>query len=423
MLGFFFALSVAASQYSLLPPFDLTNTNYTEIGNWTLRRSAFTMRSFIRLTSQIPFTGGGLCHRVPTYAKNWIFEAEVSAVGGDGGRGFSFHHTTELCADGFVDFHGLGIWINTSNSTAAGQPVFVINRTDSRDPQANPVCAIDVRNGPTYIRITKRGSRLKIDWRSPETEYTKCTELVIANMITEGYFSVFAATDDRIDDHDVFGINVTLLSENKAPENDESAVKNRKFLEHAYFTRREKKERRRKDMPKMMEYSAIALKRNRKLDGNSTKKLRDACPIVSEAVNRARYAVDIRTIQEIVAPQLRMKLQSSVDLARNTLDAIPEMREMLSVLWGEVELSLTEIAVDIAQEMESIQNKSTIYARKLLQLDRNSSGFAMMLLKASSRIEESPVSLVLKMIMALEFVVAVGFFVLRIRRAEFKKWN
>jgi hypothetical protein len=102
-----------ASQYSLFPPFDLTNANYTEIGNWTLRGSAFHMRSFIRLTSQGSFTGGGLCHRVPLYAREWIFEAEVSAVGGDGGREFSFLYTTELCMDEWLHFHGLAIIIHT----------------------------------------------------------------------------------------------------------------------------------------------------------------------------------------------------------------------------------------------------------------------------------------------------------------------
>jgi hypothetical protein len=242
-------------------------------------------------------------------------------------------------------------------------------------------------------------------------------------MVTVGYFSVFASTDDRTDDHDVYGINVTLLSDDAAPGGDRSALENRKFLEHAYFTRREKKARRRRDMPRALEYSEAARRAAGVLDANATPALRDACPVVAEAVNRARHAVDIRTIQEIVAPQLRMKLQGSVDLARSTLDAIPEMREMLAVLWGEVELSLTEIAVDIAQEMEAIQNESAVYARRLLQLDRNASGLAVMLLNASSRIEESPVSLVLAMVMAVEFVIAVGFFVVRIRQAEFKKWN
>lgn len=417
------AAACLCSEFDLLPPFDLTNTNYTEIGNWTLRRSALTMKSFLRLTSPIPFAAGGVCQRVPVYAKDWIFEFEVTAIGGDGGRGFVFHHTFELCVDDFLNFRGIGVWINTSNSTDAGQAVFVLNRTDVA-PNASdlcPVCRVNIRNEPATIRIEKRGDYLTVDWRLPAGDYVSCTRRHIPNMVTVGYFSLFASTDHRTDDHDLYGINVTLLSPNTAPAGDNSAIANRKYLENAYFTRRHKKQRRRADMPKMVWYSRLAKGSNHRLNGSGPQWINDSYPLISEAVNRARSAVSINTIQQIVAPHLRIKLQSSIDLANSTGAAIPVMREKLSVLWAEVELSLTEIAVEIAAEMEAIQNESTIYARKLLAMERNAYGISLMMMYA---IDHSEVPIVLGCLSFLEFCGFIAFFAYqKVKTKNFKKWN
>jgi hypothetical protein len=72
-------------------------------------------------------------------------------------------------------------------------------------------------------------------------------------------------------------------------------------------------------------------------------------------------------------------------LAKASGDTIPEMRDMMVVLWREVELNLTEIAME---------SESRLYAKRLLDLERTFDGMSLILVKGSSKIDESSIQLV-----------------------------
>ena len=467
------------SHYSLQPPFKITNESLPEIGNWTLRDSAINMKNFIRLTPSYQFISGGICERVPMYSSDWSFEANLSTGSHYGGNGFSFFYSSSLCASNIFHFNGLSAWINTTSTTDDGEEVYLLNSTGNLNlVDLKPVCRIKSQNGPFIFRITKRGDQITIDskqlnfinedqakknetlidqnikqgdQKSQDFEYISkyykningtyidsegfalCTSQHIDNVINNGYFSLFSSTQELYDDHDLHGINVTLLSAYKEPENDNSSIINRKYLDKYYQFRKKLKILRRSKMPMMMKYVNIS-KDNKysidsylgktKLNETEIKSLfKESFPIIKESIERAGSTVTALQIKKFFLPIIRAQLEKATAIIEVAENMLPDVRELLKDIWNECEISLTEIAANISIQMEHIENDATKYAKNLMGIDQYSSDVFISMIKNSyGDIGYSPISYVLATICAIELVAYVIFFIYQRKRTmDFKK--
>lgn len=444
---FFFAFysSCSLSHYSLQPPFKITNESLPEIGNWTLRDSAINMKNFIRLTPSYQFISGGICERVPMYSTDWSFEANLSTGSHYGGTGFSFFYSKSLCASNIFHFNGLAAWINTTNSNDEGEEVYLLNSSGNLNQLMlglKPVCRIQSKNGPFLFRITKRGYQITIDWKLIKSrnltstekvvkneDFKLCTSQKIDNVINNGYFSLFSSTQELYDDHDLHGINITLLSPYKEPENDNSSIVNRKYLDKFYHFRKKLKQLRRSKMPTMMKYLNISKENEYDINSyltNETKiqeMFKDSFPLIKESIERAGSTVSVLQIKKFFLPIIRTQLEKATSIIEVAENMLPDVRELLKDIWNECEISLTEIASNISVQMENIEKEATDYAKNLMGADHYSSEVFISMIKNSyGDVNYSPISYVLATICAVELVAyVIFFFYQRKRTMNFKK--
>ncbi|OHS94462.1 Legume-like lectin family protein [Tritrichomonas foetus] len=413
---------LSQSHYSLLPPFLITDKSHLEIGNWTLRDSAINMKDFIRLTPSYQYISGGVCQRVPVYSDDWSFEANVSTSNKYGGFGFHFYFTETLCTSDIFNVNGLAIWINTTNTTNDEEDVYFVNsKINSNENKPKQICKIKMQQKPFLFRITKRGTRITVDSSNDFENYTTCFDQNIKNLITKGYFSFFGSTTEQVNDHDLHGINIKLLSKYKEPENDTSSTYNRKLLDSFYLIRKKEKGARRSKMPKSFHFINKSKEKEYLLDKNPTDDIIDSFPIISESIQRAEYSISIYKIKKVFAPRIRMQLEKStmmVDLAESLM---PEVQDLLKDIWAEAELSLTEIAANISMEMEKIQNEATEYAKSLIRKEDDAQ-FLMNLIKGSTEEVNDFPSFVLIIICGIELFAYIVFFVYQRKKTmNFKK--
>ncbi|KAK8896582.1 VIP36-like protein [Tritrichomonas musculus] len=470
IMFFIFSYFASCSHYSLQPPFNFTNESLPEIGNWTLRDSATNMKKFIRLTPNYQYIQGGICERVPMYSSDWSFEANLSTGSKYGGVGFSFFYSSTICANNVFNFNGLAVWINTTNIYDDGHEVYLLNSTGNLNQVTKglePICKIQPQTTPFLFRITKRGEKVIVDTKlslePPQFKinasksindeknsqnsvyknlngtyindegYILCASQKIENIISKGYFSLFATTQKLYDTHDVHSINVSLLSSYNEPENDNSSVVNRKYLDKYYIFRKQLKSLRRMKMPTMMKYVNISKKSNYELDPslNSIKLnetdeenlYKDSFPIIKESIERASSTVTALQIKKFLSPIIRNQLQKSTSIIDEAVDMLPEVKELLKDIWNECELSMTEIAANISIQMEKIEQEATEYAKSLMGADRYSSEVFLNVIKNSyGDVNDSPIQYVLATICAVELVAYIIFFIYKRKKTmNFKK--
>ena len=228
-------------RYSLVAPF--VQTNISEFGNWTTRGSAVNLKKFFRLTSDIDSDYGALCQRVPTLFRDWSFEVEIYASNRNqhqinGGEGFWFFFTQEVCPDMPIQFTGISIWVNTTNTHENGMsPVFYACNQDKiiDFDQFKPMAYIKVRNTtePVRLRITKKGNDIKLEQAQGLDDYQNVFQLTDKNIISHGYFTFAALTNEKFgfDNQDVYSIKTTALGPYDQKEFDyDISSKNRKIF-------------------------------------------------------------------------------------------------------------------------------------------------------------------------------------------------
>jgi hypothetical protein len=98
------AISSFQRGFSLVDPHKLTDVG--EIGNWTIRGSAVSMRHFIRLTSADSNRSGAICTRVPTDFRDWRVELELNAFRG---KGFYFSFSSDQCPNPETSSNGFSV--------------------------------------------------------------------------------------------------------------------------------------------------------------------------------------------------------------------------------------------------------------------------------------------------------------------------
>lgn len=448
------------SHYDLLKPFKILNKSLPEIGNWTFRESAVSLKQFIRLTPSYQHLAGGVCQRVPIYSDDWSFDANLSTSNQFGGFGFEFFYTNSLCVSNLLNLNGISAWINTTNSTGNGDDVYLINTTpDSSNKllrDLKPICKVHAQNGPFQFRITKIGNRITIDSKSNKvvphlpstfsedsTEYVHkkyslingsyidkegyilCTSQTYKNVLNNGFFSLFASTTEQYDDHDLHGINITLLSPYNEPENDMSSVKNRKFLNSYYLIRKQQKINRRLKMPVSMKYIQLSKILNYTIpetNDNQTDYLRDSLSVINESIERGDKTISIAEIKQFFSPRIRSQLEKATDIIEETESMLPEIRELLKEIWNECELSLTEIAANISMEMEKIEKDAEQFVIIVLKSNKKSDFLKNFIKNSHQQINENPISYVLITICVIELIGYIAFFVYqRHKTDDFKK--
>ncbi|KAH0789837.1 Legume-like lectin family protein [Histomonas meleagridis] len=379
------------------------------------------------MTLKYPYVSGGICQRLPTYAKNWVFEAEIISTA-KSGNGFLFFYTQELCTEELLGFHGIALWINPG---IPGNNVYLIN--GAGDPikisTLSPVCHISTTS-KTQIRIKKVNDTITVDSKPTNSkEYKICTTSKISNLVEKGYFSLFASNNETCSDNRLFNVKVDLLSPPQQPPNDESSIVNRKYLRNAYFTQKEKKSQRRLAlMPISKVYIDKIKKSNGKFDRRPSEDFSNSFFVIGETVNRSKLSISAETINTLLAPKVRMQLQAILLFAKIVSKELPEMKRMVNDLLKRTSYNLTDIAHDIAIQMNNIKSDAINYAKKTVvpNIDIDN------VLEAVQNVKNEAVGnssnflkdYILEIICAIEFVGYILFFIHQsIKTRNFKKRN
>ena len=375
LISFFFSFSLSNSQFSLFPPFRCANG--TEIGNWTLRNNANPSKHSIRLTSHISSNSGSICQLAPNYARDWELISEITADGGNGGNGFMFFYTQELCTEQLFGYHGLAFWLNTSGTERRPAPFYFLNRTVSPYPILNnpPKCSIDYYTGnPIFIKITKQLDKIKVESKNPtkDEKWVPCFEETVQDMIKVGYFSVAATTNEKYwDDHELYSLNITLLSKNEEPANISDQIStNRKLLDKHYLSRKQRKQNRRALLPTVEELFNETKLKNNKLDGKDVD-IAAAYEEISEIIFRLKSSLTTEQISNKLGPMLKKKVDYMMNLTETAILVREAKKTDVITLWNDTMNNLTEIAQSIKKDLESTKEEAIQFTKEVITTKEN----------------------------------------------------
>ena len=407
----FFSLS-EPSQYSLIPPFVCDNG--TEIGNWTLRQNANPSKRILRLSSHISNNGGAICQRVPTYSRDWSLTAEIFADLGTGGEGFSFFHTKELCTTDLLSGHGLFFWLNTSGTARRPAPFYFYNVSDKKIDLKNlePKCVIDYYVGnPISIRITKQFDKITVESNNPVggDKWTPCFNETVQNMISEGYFSVASRSgENNTDDHEVYNISIETLSPMNRPAEDNMNIVNRKYLDMVYFTRRQRKEKRRQNMKTVFTLVNETKDKNSRLDGNVIS-FKNAYVEISEAIRRLRMSFAYDDIEDFIKPELKVKVAYMMNVTETAISVREATKNAVKALWNNTADDLKKIAVEIKEDMEKAREEAINFTKTALST-KKSQNYLIKKLNKKENIGNNQFNKVLSAICIIELTGYILFF-------------
>lgn len=424
-LLFLFSISCSV-QYNLTAPFGASqDSDSTVIGSWSLRRSIINMKNYFQLTLHHPFTSGGLCQLAPTYFKDWELQAEIRTRNVTGGNGFLLFHSKELCNDDLLSFHGLGVWILPS---LEGENVYFINGTGKsvKIKDLVPKCGINFSNKSRIIKLRKESNKIVLESKEKNAkEFVKCFAEEINNMVDEGYFSIFASNSEEYDDNYLYGIDIKKLSSEEEPKDIVKIIeKNLKYSENTYSVRKERKMFRRSLMPYSQKFINQSNELNRTLENNPKVDFSLSYAIINEIIKRAETSVTSENIQSLIAPELRMQLESALEIDNIIMDKLPKLKRSLIAISKYTALSLEEIAKDLSDRMNYVSEEVTEYARMVLETDENSDLVSNMLEVSSSDVKDSNLNLLLEIICLFEFIGYIIFFFYRKNKTNsFKKHN
>ena len=244
-------------------------------------------------------------------------------------------------------------------------------------------------------------------------------------MVDEGYFSIFASNSEEYDDNYLYGIDIKKLSSEEEPKDIVKIIeKNLKYSENTYSVRKERKMFRRSLMPYSQKFINQSNELNRTLENNPKVDFSLSYAIINEIIKRAETSVTSENIQSLIAPELRMQLESALEIDNIIMDKLPKLKRSLIAISKYTALSLEEIAKDLSDRMNYVSEEVTEYARMVLETDENSDLVSNMLEVSSSDVKDSNLNLLLEIICLFEFIGYIIFFFYRKNKTNsFKKHN
>ena len=163
---------------------------------------------------------------------------------------------------------------------------------------------------------------------------------------------------------------------------------------------------------------------NRTLENNPKVDFSLSYAIINEIIKRAETSVTSENIQSLIAPELRMQLESALEIDNIIMDKLPKLKRSLIAISKYTALSLEEIAKDLSDRMNYVSEEVTEYARMVLETDENSDLVSNMLEVSSSDVKDSNLNLLLEIICLFEFIGYIIFFFYRkYKTNSFKKHN
>jgi hypothetical protein len=382
-------------------------------------------KNSIRLTSDAARDDwGAICQRAPTAFKEWSIDVELSARGAEqGGESIIFLYSDSVCPQQPEQFKGFQISILTGKTDSNGySPVTFSEGTFSN---ARERATIRIRNSTDTIKllITKYSRGVSVEY----TTFARYVPLFRADFDTVqpdyGYFTVSAVTSTSLSDNvNVHAFHTRAHADVDYAHISEQLLKdNRKILESDAIKRREAKIARRNALlPTMFQYLATMEKYNNNLGSvNSVIDMRDAFAIVEEAAKRGMEAVTIDMLKVFINRYLQDTLAGAGKKVNLAMDRFDDARGEMTEMWQYLRSKLSDLAIETKVSLLEIANDAGRAARAL-QIDSVSP--EVLQSKAVPENEGSGGGGVLVLIMALELVAYVIFFIVKHRKTGgFKK--
>jgi hypothetical protein len=375
-----------------------TTKNTTSIAyDWSLVGSTTPTKSFVRLTSALTDSFGGLCQAKPTVFRDWTAEFEIRARDGNGGDGFWFYFSSDFCVAGkynlvdttketigsegetivttktdqmFPDrWDGFVLWINTS-SNVGRSPIYMAQSYRKKEIDYRrlvPLGTFQVRGDtPVKIKITRKGDYVQARFQRDYTVYN--FEQTFSDLPEQGYFSLSATTTILADNNDVLSFKVTPMSEVKkeyvqsVPENITKINRNMLLLKKE--TRRIKKRSRASSMQKALEYDSERKQKDHKIDGRDFS-FNDMPQLVEEATERARSTITNEMLSDFLVPDIERTLTRATMRINLQMERFKETRTDLDEVWSGLRNTLRELSLEARENMTKLGREALSFANQV----------------------------------------------------------
>lgn len=426
MFAIFSLLLVSDTSYDLTQPFKMTGL--TDIGDWSVVGAAATIKKYIRLTSAVTDSVGGLCHRKPTQFENWTVDFDLRAFHGNGGAGINFTFTKQFCPTNNEDTDGFTLYINTTTRYSLSNIyLFEGNRSNPKKytPNLNlepeHIGSFDVRGEePIKIRITREGSHISIKFI--RGFYITNFDKELVGLPTTGYFSINAFTTNWADDNDILEFRVAPLSEINPVDVANISQINKAILDLSKQSRRVRKLARKFQMIMTSKYI-----RNRRLNEETLtgfqQEFNDVVHIIRELTNRAGETVREEDLKEFILNDVETTLSKAASKIALQMDRFKETEFDMNDIWGTLKGNLRDLAMESQMEMKTLGEDAIQLAKKILNEEFIPNEQAAELADEIPN-EKSIIPLVLILFCICEFIVYIMWFNhKRVRTSNFKKFD
>jgi len=398
----------------LVPPF--SNTNISEIGNWSLKGSSTNLKSYIRLTNSIPNDQGRVCSILPSFYRDWDVEISMIAHGGNGGRGIWISYTSEVCPMIPSQWDGFIIWINSSRIDSNGlSPLFFchnINLTKMPSDYTE-IGNVSLRNisNPLILSLIRRNDTIEI--RNEQKSIFKFSH---SDMIHSGYFTIAAMTSKTWDNNDLRYFKFIPQSQIILSKN--LAHLNRKIIDGSYHSRKEKKKIRREDMSYATMYNLEAVHKKFIADGIDIE-FSDSMNIINEAKFRSEQSISLQELMIFIDDLIGDRILQAYKKIKDAGDEFSQIKSTVSFIWSDIKNKLIDMSEESQREMFKIREEITQMFNKSISSDTN---IKPLLRYEANKITESVISQTLYYIALFELFTYIIFFVIKRRETKgFKK--
>jgi mannose-binding lectin 1 len=404
----------------LLPPHQFTNLS--EIGNWTLRGSASNMKHYIRLTSGTSHQTGSICLRVPTRARDWELQIDVSLQTGSlPGDGLFLYFTQEVCPAFRSRINGFALWLRTERITTTGRvPIVFMEGTGADDPRTE--IGTTTVDHPFTLHISKVNDHLTVA-TSRDFEYEPVGSLNKTDFLNYGYFTIHGDSHPQMDVVDVVAVRFNamhdMMAGKYAPQRktDFSGI-NRRFIEREKATRRLRKLTRRAAME--ITFETVKTKRDR-LDGASVD-LKDALRIVAEAHGRAQHNIAEQRLTQLIRGPLVKTIELMYKKVKFAARKFEETSELLTEMWSALKTSLLDLAVETQTDLDRMKEEFVEAVQQLNLAQVNTVAIKKALKKEAADMSDASLTLLLAAVAYVEVVIFVIFFCIKRSKTHgFKK--
>ena len=417
--------------YSLLPPFALNNVS--EVGNWSLRGSAVSLKNKIRLTSDLENQFGRVCELIPAYFIDWSIDIELSVHGGNGGKYFMFFFTRDVCPTNFRTFDGIAIivslekinnkydvyliegnvhYLNINTMAPLGH---IYSNTNDDDPKKFPT-----------LHITRAGGHITLE---TSASYNMIFYQDAKETIDYGYFSFVGMTDQSYSNIDIDSVMINKISNEDESSMTSLGVKNshpvyskvnnaEDFLavNRKVIEKNEKEKQIKKAIRSLKIPTATSLRQymDKTMENVGTFTMYDALKIVSELENRGKSTISLNDLSSYIENTVVTKINKAYSGIENTANNITLHKEEIKKLWGNLFTELFAIVKETERELQQIKLETieTIKKLDIVQVDAD-------LLKSlvhnqvESELSTEKLNTVLLIIAGIEIIIYSVFFTIK----------